>query len=261
MNKIIVLLLLVVSTKTTAQNCRLLTIGPKSTIRNFGAMHKLGAIGPNDYWYQDTVSVNSFFRELARNVNPKKVVLITEKMVRNYGDTIRETFSSWVTPEMKALGFKKWIPADNRKSDVGVYFQKLEDLASLMSIYYMGSIKITDTLGYPTVTVTQTRTPMLTANKNRIMSDLTAVEENYLFEKNLQRLCTLVRKKGFIPIIVAGREHVMNLHQPSVIQAWNLSTDKETENEALRGYLTTYVQHFVLNEYKTKYNWKLVEVR
>ena len=207
------------SLNTFGQNYRLiaLPLGTKDSLFfNFGVEHKL-EYSAGELAYTDTNVANYFFEQLAKFVDVKKIILVTEEKANN--DIIQIDPSIWITKTMKSLGFNRWISADTRTSDAKWSSKSQTYLMSFLNQYCDTKFIKTkrDTLGLFSTSIT-IKKEYLDAVADSVVSCLTAVKEIQVFEKNILRICSMLKKQGYIPVVVAGKVHVMSLGLPCQIQ-------------------------------------------
>ena len=198
-----------------------LLIAPMDSIYNFGVAHKMEVDIVNDNtYYSDTSIANYFFRTLSQKIDPKRVVLVVENNVtKGNKDKIQTARNLWITPEMRKMGFNKWMASDNRKNKTAWYQHSLVSLTNFLSEYYENkySKEEIDIFGFPQVVIKQKKKiPEMISDS--VVSWLPIVIEVKSFETNIKRICSLLINKGYVPIVVAGRSHVLALNQPCMIQ-------------------------------------------
>lgn len=187
-------------------------------VLNFGARHipivDLGGIA-----YADTTVVNNYFQLLAKNVNPDRVILVVEEEFNEKDkDQIKKTHSVWITQTMEKLGFKSWIPADIRRSSTAVYNHNLSSIAQFANEYYTSKVSYDSigSFGFPLVKLS-IKKPIPDVVADSMILCLSSVVELRDFEENIKRVCDLVKKNGYIPVVIAGFAHVLALGKPCVI--------------------------------------------
>ena len=243
-----------------SKNNRLLPLpldSKDSVYLNFGVVHMPGVSKPTDMAYSDTVLANIFFEMLLPKVDPNKVVLVVEYPVYiKTEDQIESGQCIWITSAMKKMGFTKWVAADKRSSTTFEYMRNLNFLAGVMRQYYMSeTIKNTaDTFGFPKVSMKQVK-EIPTASIDSIKSALLTVVSEHSFEKDLHRICMLLRKQGYVPVVIAGRDHVLALSEPCLVQV------PSSQEEALKSVYTSLYSLRMMNLFKEdffkKYNLRV----
>jgi len=187
---------------------------------NLGVMHVPEVKSTEDIAYNDTILVHVFFRALSKKVDPNKVVLVTEDQVFQYTeDKIQFAQSIWITPQMRKMGFNKWVGADKREDGTAWYFRSYRFITSFLNEYYqiIADPKKVNFFGFDQVSIKQKKTiPKSVADS--IIRHLNAIAETQSFEKNIKRVCTMLKKQGYIPVVVAGRAHVLALNEPCLVQ-------------------------------------------
>lgn len=224
---------------------------------NFGVLHVPEVKDSNDIAYNDTVIANIFFRKLSSKVDPNKVVLVVEYPVfKNTEDQIQSGQCPWITSTVRKKGFNKWVAADKREGNQ--YMKNLAFLSRFMNEYYSSSnVKDkTDTFGFPQVMIKQEKEiPNLVADS--VIKRLVTIAEIQSFEENIKRICSNLRKQGYIPVVIAGRDHILALYEPCYIQV------PSQKDEAVKGIYsslsTIRVANFVMKDFFKKYNLILIK--
>lgn len=222
-------------------------------IPNFGVMHRPEVHSPEDIAYSDTDLANAFFIMLARKVDPHKVVLVVEYPVFNHTiDKIQEKNCIWITHKMRSLGFTKFIAADRRGTETSEFMRKLRQWNDFFAKYYSLEYQKgkRDVYGFGVYTFHAKNIPLAEAEK--MFSSLSVLGENMSFEANLLRISTLVRKMGYVPVVVAGYDHVLSLKRPCMIQQKRKSateTARAIQQELNMLNLSNFVHDDMLKTY------------
>lgn len=222
-----------------------LPLGKKDdSVFAFGSIHGNG----ENKAYSDTALANSFFRELAKRVDPNKVVLVVElpsSRAEGGDKEIRTDQCPWITPEMRQMGFTKYIPADTRPGNAKTIekgWKAMEEVEEIMrdffDVYKLDSL---DNFELPILLIRENM--IIAIEAPNYPDDFLGPEELFFvpefraFEANLLRVSDSLKKEGYVPVIAAGALHVLALGRPCAIQVERQPSDvyhaKKTEEQEI----------------------------
>ncbi len=196
-------------------------------VTNFGVSHTSGITHPGETAYSDTGIANHYFKLLSKEVNPENVVLVVEYPETPYTKDIVTTdtiLSAWITPEIRKLGFTKWIAADPRSQNDSYAYHTYRPYLAYIANKYFSIQQIKDSIdfwGFPEISFTQ-KDSIPKNVEDSCLRNILPVAGNVMFEINIKKICFSLRLAGYTPVVVAGSAHVLALREPCVIQVENL---------------------------------------
>ncbi len=201
----------------------MLPIGKTDQVFNLGIAHKAKLDSSTEIAYSNTALADFFFERIARQIDPKRVVLVTEDIVyKGREDSVETKPSCWITPTMKKMGFTKWVAADKRSYDEAEtlkYGLAYRQVYSFMNEHYLQSYDDTKVRGYGLLKPEMTPKKDITDSAAKtLIPYLSVIAGDMSFEANLLRIRDKLADEGYVPIIVAGALHVLALSEPCAVQ-------------------------------------------
>ncbi len=198
-----------------------LPAGTKNVVANIGVIHK-DTIYDGDMAYTDIDIINEHFRMLSKIIDPEKVVLVVEypETICNMGMITTDSASAiWITPEMRKMGFTKWMPADTRPRDANSYFRSMEYLNMVENKYFYITEKrdSIDYFGFPQIYLKQVE-DIPKETEDSALKAIAIAAQDIFFEVNIKFICVKLRQEGYTPIVISGLVHTLALKEPCVIQ-------------------------------------------
>jgi len=206
--------------------------------------------------YLDPALINTFFQQLKiSNIDPDRVILVVEDVITNQNNTTQEGHSVFITPEMRKLGFKKWIAADTRPNYSNLEVERIHEAGRRLSVLMEKYLKSStngerDEYGLPIYHFELDPTTPKNAI-NEIKDCLqSAVIPSMAFEKNLKNTHDSLTREGYKAIVLAGRQHIISLRTSSLIQA--PKADDAKQNDAIMQELHSLLDYTAASHYLAK---------